>query len=115
MVQHTPLTQSLTRTGVIAELPVTSESTTSRVLVDNPLLRVVYFSLDAGQALTEHSSPRAVVVTLLTGSLDFTAGTETARLVAGDVVYLAPDQRHALVATEPSHMSLVMVDTHAQE
>lgn len=113
MPRQTPTAQSATLTGVLAELPVTKESTTSRVLLDNPLVRVVYFSFDTGQLLTEHTSPRAVVVTVLSGSLEFTVGTtgdRTAQLVAGDAVYLAPHEPHALVALEPTHLSLVMID-----
>ncbi|MFV0429189.1 MAG: cupin domain-containing protein, partial [Arachnia sp.] len=59
----------------------------------------------------EHTSPRAVVVTLLSGALDFTVGGTTTRMAPGDVVYLAPGDSHALVAVEPCHLSLVMVDT----
>jgi quercetin dioxygenase-like cupin family protein len=96
--------------GVLADLPTTKEATTSRVVVDNALVRVVYFSFDAGQELTEHASPRAVVVTVLTGSIDFTVADQTSRLAAGDAVYLAPGDRHALRALEPCHLSLTMVD-----
>lgn len=106
----TPLAQSLTYTEVINDLPITKESTTSRVFVNNELMRVVYFSFDKGQLLTSHSSPRAVVVTLLDGTMDFTVGGQTHHLSAGDFVYLAPHEEHALVATSACHMSLVLVD-----
>jgi len=110
MPTQTAIDTSGVVTDVLAELPIGKDATTSRVLVNNPLLRVVYFSFDAGQELTEHASPRAVVVTLLSGAMDFTVGTQVHRLAAGDVVYLAPGERHALVAVEPCHLSLVMVD-----
>ncbi|MEZ5085024.1 MAG: hypothetical protein R2722_01815 [Tessaracoccus sp.] len=67
----TELDQSVPVLNVLTDLPVTKEATTSRVLVNNPLLRVVDFAFDEGQLLTEHSSPRAVVVTLLSGTMDF--------------------------------------------
>ena len=66
-----------------------------------------------GQLLTEHSSPRAVVVTLLTGTMDFDIETVTYSMVAGDVLYMAPGANHALRATSKCHMQLVMVDTEA--
>ena len=59
----TPSTESLFRLGLNATLPVSEEATTSRVVVNNDILRTVVFTFDAGQVLTEHSSPRAVVVT----------------------------------------------------
>lgn len=106
----TEVSTSSAHAGLLEALPVTAESTTSRVVVNNALLRVVYFAFDTGELLTEHSSPRAVVVTLLDGAIRFTVdGVETA-MAPGDVIYLAPGARHALVADAPSRMSLVMVD-----
>lgn len=111
MAAHrTDVTTSLAVTGLLAKLPVTESSTTSRVVVDNPALRVVVFAFDAGELLTEHTSPRAVVVSLLDGAMRFTVGDVEHVLAPGDVVYLAPGERHALVADAPSRLSLVMVD-----
>jgi len=99
--------------GLLDALPVTPAATTSRVVVNNPLLRVVYFAFATGELLTEHSSPRAVVVQVLTGAIRFTVNGVEHAMAAGDVVYLAPGDRHALVADTDSHLSLVMVDTQA--
>lgn len=110
MPKLTEINASIVAADVLADLPVGKGATTSRVVVNNPLMRVVYFSFDAGQELTEHASPRAVVVTLITGVLDFSIGPTVHRMQAGDAIYLAPGERHALVAVEPSHMQLVMVD-----
>lgn len=109
----TEVTQSVSVLNVLTDLPVTKEATTSRVLVNNPLLRVVDFAFDEGQLLTEHSSPRAVVVTLLSGTMDFDLEGETHHMAAGDVLYMAPGVTHALRATSACHMQLVMVDTAA--
>ena len=106
MPDQTSTATSAAVTGILADLPVTAKATTSRVVVNNPLMRVV-----AGQELTAHTSPRAVVVTCLTGVIDFTVGSDVHRMTAGDVIYLAPNERHALVAVEAAQMSLVMVDT----
>ena len=43
MKEPKPLTQSAHYTGVAAEVPVVKESTTSRVIHNNPLLRVVEY------------------------------------------------------------------------
>ncbi|VEG27059.1 cupin domain-containing protein [Actinomyces howellii] len=107
----TPVSESLIRLGLTEALPVSQDATTSRVVVNNDLLRTVLFTFDAGQALTEHASPKAVVVTLLEGEMDFSVGERTERLVAGDVVYLAPGERHALTAATACRMQLVMVET----
>jgi quercetin dioxygenase-like cupin family protein len=111
MARSTDLSTSLALTGLLGSLPVTPESTTSRVVVNNQVVRVVVFAFDEGELLTEHASPRAVVVHLLDGSIRFTVGDVEHRLAPGDVIYLAPGERHALVADQASHLSLVMVDT----
>ncbi|WP_167202474.1 cupin domain-containing protein [Actinomyces respiraculi] len=110
----TPVTESLFRLGLNEALPVSEEATTSRVVVNNEVLRTVVFTFDAGQLLTEHASPKAVVVTLLEGEMDFSIGERTERLAAGDVVYLAPGDRHALTAVTACRMQLVMVDVGGQ-
>lgn len=110
MSTTTPVDQSTATLNLSADLPVVGESTTSRVVVNNSLLRVVVFTFDAGQLLTAHTSPRAVVVTLLEGEMDFEIRGETHRMVAGDVIYLAPGDEHALTAVSKCRMQLVMVD-----
>ena len=111
MAKATDVAESLAVTGLLQQLPVAPEATTSRVVVNNQQLRVVVFAFDTGELLTEHTSPRAVVCQLLDGALRFKVGDAEHRLAPGDVVYLAPGERHALVADAPSHLSLVMVDT----
>lgn len=110
MAKQTELDESVAVTDLFEALPVTRSSTTSRVLVNNPALRVVVFAFDEGEMLTEHSSPRAVVVHLLDGAMRFTTGGVEHAMVPGDVLYLPPNQSHSLVADAPSRMSLVMVD-----
>lgn len=106
----TLVSESLFRLGLNEALPISDEATTSRVVVNNDVLRTVIFTFDAGQQLTEHASPKAVVVTLLKGEMDFSIKERKERMKAGDVIYLAPNDRHALVAVTPCRMQLVMVD-----
>lgn len=110
---RTPTDESVTMFDVMANLPISDEATTSRVVVDTPAIRVVMFAMDAGQELTDHSSPRAVVVSSWRGSLDFSYGGSRSQLEAGDVVYLAPGERHAVVANTPCHFALTLIDLAA--
>ncbi len=106
----TPLDESLVSSGLFDQLPIATDATTSRVVVNNSLLRVVLFAMDAGQELTEHASSRAVVVQMVEGTVEFTVGSAAAATIGpGDVVYLAPGERHALVALTPSRFALTMV------
>ncbi|WP_255574720.1 cupin domain-containing protein [Austwickia sp. TVS 96-490-7B] len=106
-------TQSLVRAQLAAELPVVPASTTSRVLLHNDCLRVVQFTFDAGQQLTEHSSPRAVICELVEGLMRFTVDGVEYRLDPGDIVYLAPHAPHSVIADAPSRLTLTMVDVPA--
>jgi quercetin dioxygenase-like cupin family protein len=94
--------------AVHVDLPISTDATTSRTVVSNDAVRVVAFAMDTGQELTDHSAPRPVVVQVVEGSLAFTVAGETQDLTAGDVVYLAPDARHAVRATRPCRFVLVM-------
>ena len=106
----TPVSESGVFTGLFEKLPILEAATTSRVVVNNAVLRHVLFSFDAGQVLTEHASTRAVIVNLLRGKLNFSIRGENNILEEGDVIYLAPGDRHALEALEPCYMSLTLVD-----
>lgn len=105
----TPLGESLVRTGLFEQLPITTDATTSRVVANNSALRVVLFAMDEGQELTDHAASRAVVVQMIEGEVSFTVGDSTHTITAGDVIYLAPSERHALVALTPTRFSLTLV------
>ena len=110
MAKLSPVSESSAHVDLTDALPVVAESTTSRVLVTNDVMRIVQFTFDAGEMLTEHTSPRAVAVQLVSGRMRFTVdGTEHV-MTDGDLIYLAPDASHALVAETECRMTLVMVD-----
>lgn len=96
-------------TGVGEELPIPSRATTSRALLDNEQVRVVSFAFGVGERLTEHTATEAVVVQLIEGRLRFEVQGASHELAAGDCVYLAPGEPHALEALAPSRVSLVLM------
>lgn len=110
MAGQTSVGESSAHLDLLTSLPTVAASTTSRVLVSNDALRVVQFTFDAGEMLTEHTSPRAVVVQLVSGRMRFTIEDTEHAMGEGDVLYLAPGARHALVAETACRMMLVMVD-----
>lgn len=104
-----PVDQAVVIERLHEALPVSAEATTSRTLVSNEAVRVVAFAMDAGQELTDHATPRPAVVIVTAGTLDFTVAGAGHELTVGDAVYLAPGERHALVARTPSRFELVLV------
>lgn len=113
MAKSSPVSESSAHLGLIDALPVVTESTTSRVLLNNDVMRIVQFTFDAGEMLTEHTSPRAVAVQLVSGRMQFTVDGVEHAMAEGDVIYLAPNASHALVAETACRMTLVMVDLPA--
>lgn len=113
MAKPSPVSESSAHLNLVESLPVVAESTTSRVLVTNDALRIVQFTFDAGELLTEHASPRAVAVQLVSGRMRFTVEGTEHLLSDGDVLYLAPGASHSLVAESACRMTLVMVDLPA--
>ena len=72
-----------------------TDAIVSRTLVKTPELRVVQFHFDAGQELTEHTSPHRALVQILTGACEFKLGPTWRSLVAGDLVHMPPLLPHA--------------------
>lgn len=106
---RTPSDESQVVTDVAAALPITAAATTSRSLVDNDRVRVVAFTFDTGEQLTEHTATMPVVVQLLTGTMRFEVAGSSHHLEVGDCVYLAPNAPHSLEALEPSRLTLTMI------
>ena len=104
-----PADQPAVFTGTLDAVPVVEAATTSRVAIDNATARVVVFSFDAGEQLTEHTATVPVVVQLVTGRMRFNVAGTDHELAAGDLVYLPPNEVHALEAHEPSHLALTML------
>lgn len=110
MATPSPVSESSAHLNLADALPVVAESTTSRVIVTNDVMRIVQFTFAAGEMLTEHTSPRAVAVQLVSGRMRFTVDGTEHGMGGGDIIYLAPGASHALVAETACRMTLVMVD-----
>lgn len=80
----------------------------SRTVLQTPQLRVVLFHFDAGQELTEHTSPHRALVQILSGSCAFKLGVAWHDLKAGDLVHMPPGLSHAVRATGRFSMLLTL-------
>lgn len=98
-------------TGVIdltAETQFAPNGIVSRTLLATESLRLVLFGFDAGQELTEHTSPHHAVIQILSGSCEFTLAGQPRTLKTGDVLYMEPGLPHAVRATERFSMLLTL-------
>jgi quercetin dioxygenase-like cupin family protein len=101
-----PPAESLSLDGLLA--PVTS-GIGSRVLAKAAGGSVTLFAFDAGQGLSEHTSPFDALVLVQAGALKLTVGGTPVDATPGTVVRLPGGVPHALDATEPARMLLIML------
>jgi quercetin dioxygenase-like cupin family protein len=81
----------------------------SRVLTKNDHCNLTLFAFDAGQGLTEHTSPFDAYVLLLDGKMQITVGGKPEEPVAGEALLMPAMVPHALHAPVPAKVLLVMV------
>jgi quercetin dioxygenase-like cupin family protein len=87
----------------------TEQGIASRILTKAAGGNVTLFAFDAGQGLTEHTSPFEALVLVLAGTLTLTIGGAPVQALPGTVVRMPANVPHALDAAEPTRMLLVML------
>jgi uncharacterized protein (DUF2249 family)/quercetin dioxygenase-like cupin family protein len=80
-----------------------------RVLLDDPVMRVVLVSLRAGQGLPEHAANGLVTVYSVGGRVQFYEGDECSEMVPSKLIRLAPGMPHRLEAKEDSRLLITMI------
>lgn len=98
---------------VAAAVPVVPDSTVSRTILKADGARVVLFSFDAGQELSEHTAAMPVLLQAVDGHFSVTADGRTVELVPGALVHLGSRVPHAVLAREPGRLLLTMLDPRA--
>ncbi|TPW14533.1 MAG: hypothetical protein FD129_1066, partial [bacterium] len=68
---------------------------------------------DAGEGLSEHTTPFDALVMGLQGEGDITIAGEPHRLAAGDLLRLPAGRPHAVKAVTPFKMLLIMIRAQA--
>jgi quercetin dioxygenase-like cupin family protein len=92
----------------------TEQGIASRVLARTSGGNVTLFAFDAGQGLTEHTSPFDALVIVLEGSFVLTIGGSPVRATLGAIVRMPADVPHAVDAPEPARMLLIMLRERTQ-
>jgi len=81
----------------------------SRTLLKKPTGTVTLFAFDRGQELSEHTAPFDAMVQVLDGAVQISISGQAHSLRAGQMIIMPANQPHALKATEPLKMLLVMI------
>src|SRR5688572_17046044 len=103
---HIPPGEALALQALITP---TVHGISSRILAKTGGGNMTLFAFDAGQGLTEHTSPFEALVMVLDGTLTLTIGGTPVLASPGTVVRMPADVPHALDAPEPCRMLLTML------
>ena len=105
------MAQPRTLSGVVCSVsPLDAQLQSSRTtaLLKSSQLELVRIVLKAGQGLPEHRAPGEITVQCLEGCLQFSTGATTQCMRAGDLIHLAANVPHALLALEDMSALLTM-------
>lgn len=93
----------------------TPDGIASRILAKTSGGNLTLFAFDAGQGLTEHTSPYEALVVMVDGACTLTIGGTAVRAEAGTIVRMPADVPHAVEAVEASRFLLVMLREHKRD
>lgn len=84
-------------------------SVVSRQLLKVPSGSVTVFAFDAGEGLSEHTTPHDALVFVMDGRAEITVLGQAHEVGAGEAILLPGGEPHAVSARERFTMSLVML------
>lgn len=87
----------------------TTHGIASRVLAKTGGGNVTLFAFDAGEGLSEHTTPFDALALTVDGALTITIGGAPVHAMPGTIVRMPAGVPHAVDATLPSTMLLVML------
>jgi quercetin dioxygenase-like cupin family protein len=74
-----------------------------------PGARVIILAFERDHLLTEHQTPRPLLMQAVDGLLRITAANHTVELRPGGLLYLPASMPHEVEALEPSRLSLTLL------
>ena len=86
-----------------------SGSIVSREILKGATGKVTLFAFDAGEGLSEHTSPFNALVQIVEGEAEITISGQPNRVTAGELILMPAQQPHALVAVKRFKMVLTMI------
>lgn len=86
-----------------------SDGIVSKTLIEKSEGTITVFAFDQNQALSEHTAPFDAFVHILEGHLEITLAGNPIHVSQNESLIMPANIPHALKATEPSKMLLVMI------
>lgn len=84
-------------------------SIVSREILKGATGRVTVFAFDAGEGLSEHTSPFNALVQIVEGEAEITIAGQPHLVTAGELILMPAQQPHALKAVKRFKMVLTMI------
>jgi quercetin dioxygenase-like cupin family protein len=84
-------------------------SVVSREIIKHPTGTATLFAFDKGQGLSEHKTPYDALVMVTDGVAEITISGIANKVKAGEFLIMPANEPHALKASEPFKMMLVMI------
>jgi quercetin dioxygenase-like cupin family protein len=83
--------------------------TKTKTLFKTADLEVVRIVMRAGKEISEHEAPGQIIVQCLEGKVSFTTMGQTRELAAGQLLYLAAEEPHAVNCLEDASFLLTIL------
>jgi quercetin dioxygenase-like cupin family protein len=99
------------KSGEVLQLPLGTalDGSKTATLVKTTDLEVIRLVLHAGKEIPSHKAPGEITVQCLEGRVAFTAEGKTQELTAGQFLFLAAGEPHALKAIEGSSLLVTLL------
>lgn len=81
----------------------------SKTIINQKTGTITLFAFDKGEGLSEHAAPYDAFVEVVEGELLVTISGNPYTLAKGDTIIMPANEPHALSATQPVKMLLVMI------
>lgn len=81
----------------------------SREVISKKTGLVTLFAFDAGEGLSEHTSPYDALVNVIEGEADIAIASKVHRVTAGELIIMPAGKPHALQAVGRFKMALIMI------
>ena len=94
---------------LVALIDYNIDSIVSKTILDKPVGTITLFAFDAGQKLSEHTSPYDAVVQVLDGSALITIDGKDIVVKGGNLIIMPANIPHAVTAEEKFKMLLTMI------
>jgi quercetin dioxygenase-like cupin family protein len=105
-IKNMPFSEALDLAGLVAYAP---KQVVSRTLAQNAAVSMTLFALDAGEAISTHSTPGDALVVVLDGEAVLEIGGARVPTLAGQATVMPAGVPHALYAEKRFKMLLVVV------